>query len=60
MKLKKDIDIEKVLLSSKISFEGKKKYKYFVDYLYNDHKVKPLYIMLHKTSALKRCDGQTK
>ena len=29
----------------------KKNYKYFIDYLYNDHKVKPLHIMLPKTSA---------
>ena len=30
-------------------------------YLYNDHKVKPLHIMLPKTSAyVKSYDGQTK
>ena len=39
----------------------KKNYKYFIDYLYNDHKVKSLYIMLPKTSAYVKCsDGQTK
>ena len=39
----------------------KKNYKYFIGYFYNDHKVKPLYIMLPKTSAyVKSCDGQTK
>ena len=46
----KDVDIEKVLVSNKISF-GEKGYKYFICYLYNDHKVKPLRIMLPKTSA---------
>ena len=34
---------------------------YFIDYLYNNHKVKPLNIMLPKTSAnVKSYDGQTK
>ena len=56
----KAVDIEKVLVSNKISF-GKKNYKYFIGYLYNDHKVKPLHIMLPKTTAyVKRYDGQTK
>ena len=34
-----------VLVSNKIFF-GEKNYKYFIDYLYNEHKVKPLHIML--------------
>ena len=35
--------------------------KYFICYLYNDHKVKPLLIMLPKTSEyVKSYDGQTK
>ena len=39
----------------------KKSYKYFIGYLYNDHKVKSLSIMLPKTSAyVKSCDRQTK
>ena len=38
-----DIDIENVLVSKKISF-GEKNYKYFIDYLYNDHKFKSLHI----------------
>ena len=46
----KDLDIEKVLLSNKIFF-GKKNYKFFIDYLYNDHKIKPLHIILPKTGA---------
>ena len=55
-----DVDIEKVLVSNKISL-GKKNYKYFIGYLYNDDKVKPLHIMLPKTSAyVNSFDGQTK
>ena len=44
----KDVDVEKVLVSNKISF-GEENYKYFIVYLYNDHKVKPFHIMLPKT-----------
>ena len=56
----KAVDIEKVLVSNKISF-GTKNYEYFIGYLYNDHKVKPLHIMLPKTTAyVKRYDRQTK
>ena len=35
----KDVDIEKVLLSNKIS-SGEKTYKYFNGYLYNDRQTK--------------------
>ena len=57
---KKDPDIEKVLVSNKIS-SGEKNYKYFIGYLYNVYKVKPLHIMLPKTSGyLNSYDGQTK
>ena len=53
----KDADIEKILVSSTISF-GEKNYKHFIGYLYNDNKVKPLHIMLPKTSAyVKSHDG---
>ena len=56
----KDVDIEKVLVSNKISFGGKN-YKYFIGYLYNDNKVKPLHKMLPTISIfLKSYDGQTK
>ena len=52
--------MKKVLVSKKISF-GEKNYEYFIDYLYNINKVKPLLIMLRKTSACaKTYDGQTK
>ena len=56
----RDADIEKVLVSSKI-YSGEKDYKYFVGYLYKDNKVKPLHIMLTKTSVyVKGYDRQTK
>ena len=54
----KNLDIEKVLVSNKISF-GEKNYKYFIGYLYND-KVEPLHTVLPETSAcVKSHDGQT-
>ena len=53
----RDVDIEKVLVSNKISFGE----KYFIGYLYNDNKVNPLHIMLPNTTAyVKSYDGQTK
>ena len=56
----KDTDTEKVLASCKIFF-SEKSYNYFIDYLYNDNKVKPSHITLSKKSAeVKRCDGKTK
>ena len=56
----RDVDIEKVLVSMKIPF-SEKNYKHFIGYLYNDHKVKPLNIMIRKTNAyIKSYDGQTK
>ena len=49
-----------ITYSNKISF-GEKNYKYFVGYLDDDYKIKPLHIMLPKTSAhVKSYDGQTK
>ena len=42
-----------VLVSNKISF-GEKNFKCFIGYLYNDNKVKPLHIMLPKTSAYEK------
>ena len=57
---KKDVDIEKVLICNKIS-SGKKSYKYFIGYLYSNYKVKPLHIMLPKTSVyVQSYDGKTK
>ena len=48
--LLEDVDIKKVLVYNKISF-GEKTYKYFISYLYDNHKVKPLHIILPKTTA---------
>ena len=56
----KNVDIQKVLVSSKISFGGKN-YNRFTGYLHNDNKVRPLHIMLPTTSAyVKSYDGETK
>ena len=46
----KDIDIEKTIISKKIS-SGEENYKYFIGDLYNDHKVKTLHIMLKSERA---------
>ena len=55
-----DLDIENILVSSKI-FSSGKNYKYFIGYLYDDYKIKPLHIMLPKGSAnIKSYHGQTK
>ena len=55
-----DGDIEKALVSKRI-FSSEKIYKYFIDYSFDDYKVKPLHIMLPKTSPYaKRYHGQTK
>ena len=49
----KDVDIEKILVSII--------YKYFIGHLHNDHQVKPLHVMLLKTSAyVKSYHEQTK
>ena len=46
------------MVSNKISSDEK---KYFTGYLCNDYKVKPLHIMITKTSTyVKSYDGQTK
>ena len=46
----KDVDIDKILESNKISSD-EKIYMYFIGYLYNDKEVKLSYIMLPKTNA---------
>ena len=49
-----------MLESNKISF-GEKNFKCFIGYLYNDNKVKPLHIMLPKTSPYEKSyDGHAK
>ena len=47
----KDVDTEKVLVLSKKISSGEKNYKCFIGSLYNDDKIKPLNMMLPKTSA---------
>ena len=54
---KKYVDIDKLLVSSKISF-GEKNYKYFIGYLYKDHKVKPLHIIPSKTRTYVKSYGR--
>ena len=49
----KDVDIEKLLVSNK-TFFGEKSYKYFIGYLYNDHKVKSLHIILLKQALMQK------
>ena len=50
----------KVLVSNNISF-AERNYKRFIGCFYHDHKVKPIHVMLPKTSGyVKRYDGQTK
>ena len=41
-----DVDIKNVLVFSKIS-PGEKNHKYFIGYLYDDYKVKPLHKQGH-------------
>ena len=56
----RDVGIKKVLVSNKIPF-GEKNSKHFIGYLYDNHKVKLLHIMLPKTTAYVKCyDEQTK
>ena len=48
-------------ISTQQDFFWWKDYKYIIGYLHNNHKLKPLYIMIPKTSTyVKRHDGQTK
>ena len=55
-----DVDIDSVLVSNKISSD-EKNYKCFIGYLHDDYEIKPLHIMLPKTSMyVKSYDGQTK
>ena len=54
----KNVNIEKVLVSNKISF-GEKDYKHFIGYWHNDNKVKPLHIFPKTSTYVKSYDGQT-
>ena len=44
------MSIEEILVCNK-TFSSVKSYKYFIGYLYNYHKVKPLHVMLSKPRA---------
>ena len=54
-------DTDKIQVSSVVS-SGEKIYKYLIDYKDVDHKMKPLCIILSKTSGYAYCfnDGETK
>ena len=54
-----DVDIEKVLVSNKTCF-GEKSYKYFIGYLHNNNKVKPLHMLPKTSTYVKSYDGKTK
>ena len=45
-----DVGIDNILVSNKVSL-GEKNYKYFINYLCNDYKIKSLHIILSKMSA---------
>ena len=47
------MDIKKVLVCNKI-FSGEINNKYFIGYLHNDHKVKPLHVMLLKQVLMEK------
>ena len=54
-----DLDINNVLVSNKIS-SGEKNYKYFIGFLSDDYKIKPVHTMPSKTSVhVKSYDCQT-
>ena len=47
------MDIKKVLVCNKI-FSAEINNKYFIGYLHNDHKVKPLHVMLLKQVLMEK------
>ena len=49
----RDVDVEKAIVSNKISF-GEKNYKYFIGYLHNSDKVIPLHVMLLNKHLFKK------
>ena len=60
IKILKDVDIEKVLISKKI-YSGEKTMSALLVTCMTNYKVKPLHIMLPKATVyVKRYDGQTK
>ena len=58
--LLEDAHIEKIQVTSMV-FSGGKKFKYFISYEDDNHKIKPLRLMFPKTTAyVKNYDGETK
>ena len=54
------VDTQKIQVSHMVS-SGQKKIVFFIGYTNNDHKTKPICIMLQKMSAyVKSYDGETK
>ena len=47
---KENLDIDKILITNKIS-SGGKNYNYVIGYMNHDYKIKPLHIMLLKRNA---------
>ena len=54
----KDIDIDKIIVSNKVSF-GKKAFKYFISYI-DAKKIRPLCILLLKMCAYRKDFDETK
>ena len=46
--LLEDVDIDKIQVL--VVFSGEKDYKYFIGYKDDDHKIKPLRIMIHQNA----------
>ena len=46
------MDIDNILLSNKIS-SGEKNYKYFIGYVVDNYRIKPLHLRLPKTRYVK-------
>ena len=54
------MELDNIVISRKI-FSGEKNCKYFIGSIDDDHKIKPLFIMLSKTHGyVKSCDCETK
>ena len=60
IEIEKDVDNDNILISYKTS-SGDKNNKYFISYMDDYYKIKPLFIMLLKmTEYVKSYDGETK
>ena len=60
IEIEKDVDNDNILISYRTS-SGDKSNKYFISYMDDYYKIKPLFIMLPKmTEYVKSYDGETK